>query len=107
MAVYVDEPIWEWRGKKWAHLIADSVEELHEFARKIGLRREWFQDKPLPGWPHYDVSEGMRLKAIDRGARKVSSRQMVYIIRRMRAEAYYKMKNKNGVEDAGSRVPEA
>jgi len=24
------------------HLVADSLEELHEFAHKIGLKREWY-----------------------------------------------------------------
>jgi hypothetical protein len=24
MATYVDEAIWEWRGRRWCHLTADS-----------------------------------------------------------------------------------
>lgn len=98
MAVYVDDAIWEWRGKKWAHLVADTTDELHEFARRLGLRQEWFQEpKPgaIGGWPHYDVTEGMRRKAIARGARKVTSRELVYIIRRMRTEQA--MKNRGSI----------
>ncbi len=49
-----------------SHLIADTLDELHEFAGRLGLRRDWYQDG---GWiPHYDVSEGKREEAIAKGA---------------------------------------
>jgi hypothetical protein len=36
------------------HLATNGpIEELHEFAQSIGLKREWFQDHPRH--PHYDV----------------------------------------------------
>jgi hypothetical protein len=63
---------------RWSHLIADTPEELHEFAQKIGLRRAWFQEgKGNPGsyaaesW-HYDVTDGIRARAIQHGAKAVS-----------------------------------
>ena len=35
------------------HLVADTMWELHDFAKRIHLRREWFQ----PGrHPHYDLT---------------------------------------------------
>lgn len=68
MSVYVDEAIFPWRGKKWCHLWADTVEELHAFAAKLGLKRSWFQCPPKASWEHYDVSEGMRWQAIRLGA---------------------------------------
>ena len=44
MAVLVDEAVWPWRGARWAHLVSDdSVDELHAFARRLGLRRMAFQ----------------------------------------------------------------
>lgn len=67
MAVYIDEAIWPWRGRRWAHLMADSLDELHTFAARIGLKRSWFQAKPS-GAAHYDVTDTVRLKAIQRGA---------------------------------------
>ena len=48
LAVYVDEPIWEWRGRSWCHLVADDGDELHRFAAQLGLRRRWFQAHPGP-----------------------------------------------------------
>lgn len=69
MPVYVDPPIWEWRGKNWCHLTADSTRELHAFAARLGLRRSWFQHKARAPWQdHYDVTEGMRHKAVALGA---------------------------------------
>jgi len=32
---------------KWCHMCADSTSELHEFAKKLNLKREWFQDKKI------------------------------------------------------------
>ena len=54
---------------RWSHLTADTVEELHEFAvRKLGLKRSWFRDGRHP---HYDLTEGMRYKALRLGAQPV------------------------------------
>jgi hypothetical protein len=73
----VDEAIWPWRGRRWAHLISDeSYDELHRFAARLGLRREWFQGD------HYDVPSHARAAALVLGADAVDSRQLV---RRLRA----------------------
>lgn len=62
------------------HLISDSsVDELHRFAVGIGLRHEWFQDHPLR--PHYDLMKNKKKKAVEAGAKKVSSREIVEILR--------------------------
>lgn len=66
MPVYVDDARIAWRGKLWSHLVADTVEELHEFAARLGLRPEWFQRKTL--YPHYDVTSSVRERAIVLGA---------------------------------------
>jgi hypothetical protein len=70
---------------KVGHLISDrSLEELHLFANQIGLKREWFQDKP--GQPHYDLTTPrMRLKAEMAGAVITDPRTIV----RMLKEAPY------------------
>src|SRR6476646_9124222 len=38
-AVYVDDPIWEWRGLRWAHLLADDTDDLHRSAAAPGIHR--------------------------------------------------------------------
>jgi hypothetical protein len=66
MAVYVDNAKIKWRDKFWCHLVADSLDELHVFARRLGLRRTWFQH--AASYPHYDVTIEMRGKALALGA---------------------------------------
>lgn len=56
-----------------SHLTTDGpIGELHEFARKIGLKRSWFQDHASA--PHYDLTESRRTRAFDAGAVFVTSR---------------------------------
>ena len=77
MATYVDEAIWEWRGRRWCHLTADSDEELHELAARLGLLRQWFQTKPERPWAdHYDLPEEIRVQAIACGARPLTTLEM-------------------------------
>lgn len=68
MTVYVDDARIAWRGKRWCHLQADTIEELHAFAESIGLKREWFQEGSRPEADHYDVSESLRERAVAEGA---------------------------------------
>lgn len=72
MTILVDEARWEWRGERWAHLVSDaSLDELHQFARVLGLRYLSFQGD------HYDIPRPRRREAIDLGATVVSSRELV------------------------------
>jgi len=61
---------------KKGHLCStSSLDELHLFASKLGMKREWFQDKRIP---HYDlITERMKRKAVKLGARLVSSKTIV------------------------------
>lgn len=65
MRVYVDRARWRWPGRTWCHMAADGVEELHAFARRLGLKRAWFQDRRIP---HYDLTETKRAEAVLLGA---------------------------------------
>ena len=76
--VYVDNVFIKFGRMKMCHMIADTEEELHEMAAKLGLKRSWFQDKSIP---HYDVSKGKRAKAIKLGAIEVSPQELVKIAR--------------------------
>jgi hypothetical protein len=87
--VYVGPAMWPWRGRKWAHLTADTTEALHTFAGRLGLRREWFQSKPGQPWfDHYDVSESKRREAIALGALALDFRQegRLFLAKRRRLE---------------------
>jgi hypothetical protein len=55
------------------HLTGTDLDELHAFARDIGLRSEWFQNHPLA--PHYDLTPARRAAAIERGAVFVTAKQ--------------------------------
>jgi hypothetical protein len=73
MAVYVDRLMhhgWRLRGRlvKSCHLMADSEEELHNFARRIGLRRSWAHQGSVL---HYDLTSRRRADAIRAGAKEI------------------------------------
>lgn len=72
MPVYVDDAFVQGDWGKWTgggHMQADTLDELHAFAARIGLRREWFQDRPdRPERSHYDLTASKRDQAIYAGA---------------------------------------
>jgi hypothetical protein len=51
-----------------AHLtvVDASIDELHAFAARLGLKRSWFQDHVLA--PHYDLSPAKHALALKLGA---------------------------------------
>ena len=67
------------RGReRWAHLVSDeSLEEMHEFAERLGLRRSWSQGD------HYDVRPRQHARALADGAVLVTTRELA--MRRVRA----------------------
>lgn len=62
------------------HLIADDLQELHQFAIQIGLKRCWFENKRHKKQPHYDVKGLMAEKAFNNGAIKISPKSIVLIL---------------------------
>jgi hypothetical protein len=85
--VYVDSLIkWPngkgfWKDKKSCHLIADSIPELLEFAEKINLDLARFQNKKFP---HFDLTEDLRIQAIEAGARDLDRKEFVTKMREIR-----------------------
>lgn len=77
MTVYVDDMKAQLGNMIMCHMAADSLDELHTMAHKIGLQRRWFQNKPEH--PHYDISMSKRREAIKLGAVEVSQRQMLML----------------------------
>ena len=70
MSVYVDDAVTLWRGERWAHLMADTLDELHLFAAALGLPRRAFQNKTSGA--HYDITAALRDEAIALGAIAIS-----------------------------------
>ena len=62
----------------------DDLELLHAFAKRLGMKRSWFQ--PHPKMPHYDLTPGRREAALRLGAVFVEARQQA-IARRARKAA--------------------
>ena len=92
MAVYLDD----WRQParlgpvedRWSHLVADTDDELHAFAARLGMRREWFQHKEgRPHQAHYDVPERSRDEALALGAVPITWRQVGAMMRQRRTGA--------------------
>lgn len=87
MAVYID-PLMacvsndQWRWDQSCHMWADSEAELHTFANRLGLRREWYQDKTE--FKHYDLTARRRVKAVALGAVEVTRKELVTEIRKRR-----------------------
>ena len=82
---YVDQLLPTIRNKNWqydkgCHLFADTDDELVAFAVKIGLRREWLQQNRRRN--HFDLTEGMRKKAVVAGAVEIDRRRVVELLRR-------------------------
>lgn len=74
MTVYVDDmyriPLGRFGRMKMSHMIADTEDELHAMAKRIGMRRDWYQGD------HYDVSMSRRKLAIQSGAKPITLRQL-------------------------------
>ncbi|MFY2658671.1 DUF4031 domain-containing protein [Achromobacter xylosoxidans] len=92
MTIYVDSlHAWGWRMRgrtvDSCHMFTDSLdlEELHCFAERIGMRREWFQQSRVA--PHYDLTPNRRAKAVSLGAVEVLDRRRASEIWRARREA--------------------
>jgi FMN phosphatase YigB (HAD superfamily) len=80
MPVYVDDmfkyKLGKYQRMKMSHMVSDSLEELHDMAEKIGMKRKWFQND------HYDVSLKRRELAIKHGAIEITMREAVKILKK-------------------------
>ena len=84
MSVYVDAPIWEFGRMKMCHMIADTPEELHAMADRIGVARKWFQAPPKASFWHYDIAKSKRALAVEAGAIECDRVAFVAALRRIR-----------------------
>lgn len=94
MAVYVDEiqeypdfmiaPAAKTYGNRWCHMMADTLEELHAAARRVGLSMRAFQNHPAH--PHYDLVPTKRGLAVKHGAIELSAQEFAMRSYRKRAQ---------------------
>lgn len=87
MSVYVDKAIYKYRRMIMCHMVADSPAELHAMARKIGVRRRWYQADAST--PHYDVCKSKRALAVGAGAVECDRNAFVAALRRIRASGVF------------------
>lgn len=77
--IYVDNFAMKSKCRIWYHLMSDTEgEEIHEFAVRLGLKRQWFHTD------HYDVTQSKRVQAIRLGAKPVSAAELVKMRKRRR-----------------------
>ncbi|MGA2491888.1 MAG: DUF4031 domain-containing protein [Roseiarcus sp.] len=68
MTVYVDDVRHSFGRMIMCHMWADSLDDLLAMADAIGVQRKWLQRPPKASWIHFDVSLGVKAKALRRGA---------------------------------------
>lgn len=83
MSVYVDSAMISYGRMLMSHMLADTTEELLAMVDKIGVNRKWLQSAGKVT-EHFDICMSRRDRAISAGAKPVSSKTLVRIIRRKR-----------------------
>ena len=78
MSVYVDNMAARFGRMLMCHMLADTEDELHAMADRIGVARRWHQGD------HYDICLAKKAIAIQAGAIAITQRQAVEIRRRQR-----------------------
>jgi hypothetical protein len=84
MSVYVDRMSAAYGNMIMCHMIADTPDELHAMADRIGVARRWFQQPPMASFWHYDIARSKRALAIQAGAIDSDRNAFVAALRRIR-----------------------
>jgi hypothetical protein len=64
---------------RWCHMLADTHEELTVMAARLKLRPEWIQNKGSTT-EHYDLTASVRKRAVNFGAREITSTEVAGIL---------------------------
>lgn len=84
MAVYVDNMRARYGRMVMCHMVADSSEELHAMADRIGVSRRWCQHAGTYR-EHYDICLSKRTQAIKAGAKAIGFQEFgTMLLRRQR-----------------------
>jgi len=80
VTVYIDDMNAPFRRMIMCHMIADTEEELHQMADKIGVARKWYQRN------HYDICLSKKKLAIQHGAKEITWRELGLMLRERRRQ---------------------
>ncbi|SAL01633.1 hypothetical protein AWB80_08171 [Caballeronia pedi] len=83
MTVYVDDMKARFGRMIMCHMLADTDEDLHGMAERIGVARKWHQAPPRHD-SHYDIALSKRILAINAGAQQITWRQAGAMCKRRR-----------------------
>lgn len=89
MSVYVDSSIYGYGRMVMCHMIADTPDELHAMADRIGVARRWYQQPPKASFWHYDIAKSKRALAVAAGAIECGRNEFVVALRRIRESGTY------------------
>lgn len=78
LAVYVDDMRNRYGRLILCHMLADTPEELHAMADRIGVTRRWLHND------HYDICLAKRALAVEAGAIEITRREAVLLRREQR-----------------------
>lgn len=81
--VYVDDMRAPYRRMVMCHMLADSDEELHAMAARIGVARRWHQKAGTPH-SHYDICLSKKALALKFGAVEISRRELADLLKNKR-----------------------
>lgn len=88
MAVFVDDMKASFGRMKMCHMLADTDEELHAMADRIGVARRWWQSPEKTSGSHYDIALSKRALALGFGAIAITMRQAGAMNCRRRATGF-------------------
>jgi hypothetical protein len=74
MTVYVDDMKAKYGRMVMCHMLADTDDELHRMADRIGVARRWHQAPPKHD-SHYDIALSKRAAAVEAGAVEITWKQ--------------------------------
>jgi len=86
VSVYVDDMRASFGRMVMCHMLADTTDELHAMADRIGVARKWAQHAGTYR-EHYDISLSKRAEAVAAGAIEITWRETGRIMRQRREEA--------------------
>ncbi len=79
MTVYVDDMRATFGRLVMCHMIADTDDELHAMADRIGVSHRWHQAPPAHD-SHYDIALSKRALAIAAGAQEITWRECALMV---------------------------